>query len=102
MQVIGTATVRMHSQGGKYNILVYILNEASHPLILGTSSLIENKITIDFGTLQVVQNHANVRCSKRITIDPHSEVVMRGKLPKTFFLVIKVYAKVVRKYCQKV
>ena len=64
VQVIGTATVRMHSQGGKYNILVYILNEASHPLILGTSSLIENKITIDFGTVQVVQNHANVRCSK--------------------------------------
>ena len=57
VQITGTATVRMHAQCGKYNILVYILNEASHPFILGTSYLIENKITIDFGTLQVVQNH---------------------------------------------
>lgn len=81
-KIHGTCTVKMYSQGEKYNILVYILEETSHPLILGTSYLIDNQITINFGTSQVVQNNANVRCRKRITIDPHSEVIMWGRLPK--------------------
>jgi hypothetical protein len=38
--IVGTARVKLSGQGEKHKILVYIL---------GTSYLIENKISIDFG-----------------------------------------------------
>ena len=82
VQIKGTATVRMSYKGDKHYILVYILNQTSHPFILGTSYLINNKITIDFGNLNVLQKCANVRCRKRVTVDPHSEIIIWGKLPR--------------------
>ena len=82
VQIKGTATVRMSYKGDKHYILVYILNQTSHPFILGTSYLIDNKITIDFGNLNVLQKCANVRCRKRVTVDPHSEIIIWGKLPR--------------------
>jgi hypothetical protein len=63
-----------------HTILVYILKQTSHPFILGTSYLIQNKISLNFGNMDVSQKVANVRCTKRITIPPHSEMVVLGKL----------------------
>ena len=77
VQVEGTAHVKMFSQGEKHTIFVYILKQTLHPFILGTSYLIQNKISLNFGNMV-----ANVRCTKRITIPPHSEMVVLGKLPK--------------------
>ena len=67
VQVEGTAHVKMFSQGEKHTILIYILKQTSHPFILGTSYLIQNKISLNFGNMDVSQKVANVRCTKRIT-----------------------------------
>ncbi|CAC5380148.1 unnamed protein product [Mytilus coruscus] len=82
VQVKGTATVKMYYKGDKHCLQVYILEQTSHPFILGTSYLKDNKITIDFGESEVVQKHANIRCRKRITLDPHSEIIIWGRLPR--------------------
>ncbi|CAC5394396.1 unnamed protein product [Mytilus coruscus] len=82
VQVKGTATVKMYYKGDKHCLQVYILEQTSHPFILGTSYLKDNKITIDFGESEVVQKHANIRCQKRITLDPHSEIIIWGRLPR--------------------
>ena len=82
VQIEGTAYVTMLSQGEKHKILVYILKQTSHPFILGTSYLIQNKISLDFGNMDVFQKVANVRCTKRFAIPPHSEMLVLGKLPK--------------------
>ncbi|CAG2215851.1 unnamed protein product [Mytilus edulis] len=82
VQVKGTATVKMYYKGDKHCLQVYILEQMSHPFILGTSYLKDNKITIDFGESEVVQKHANIRCRKRITLDPHSEIIIWGRLPR--------------------
>ena len=66
--IVGTTHVKLSAQGEKHKILVYILKQTSQPLILGTSYLIENKISIDFGNLLISQNIANVRCAKGTTI----------------------------------
>ena len=80
--IVGTAHVKLSAQGETHTILVYILKLTSQPLILGTSYLIENKISIDFGNLLISQNIANVRCAKRVTLPPHSELGLGGKLVK--------------------
>ena len=82
VQIQGTTFVKMYANGQKHNILVYVLHQTSHPLILGTSYLIENNFCIDFGNLSVSQRAGYVRCRKRITIPAHSEIVVWGKLPK--------------------
>jgi hypothetical protein len=61
--IVGTAHVKLSAQGETHNILVYILKLTSQPLILGTSYLIENKISIDFGNLLISQNITNVSCA---------------------------------------
>ena len=65
-QVEGTAHVKMFSQGEKHTILIYILKQTSHPFILGTSYLIQNKISLNVDNMDVSQKVANVRCTKRI------------------------------------
>jgi hypothetical protein len=46
--IVGTAHVKLSAQGETHKILVYIL---------GTSYLIENKISNDFGNLLISQNN---------------------------------------------
>ena len=82
VQIEGTAHVKMSCQGEKHSVLVYILKQTSHPFILGTSYLIENKILLDFGNMEVFQKIASVRCTKRITLPPNSEMLVLGKLPQ--------------------
>ena len=82
VQIEGTAFVKMLCQGEKHKALVYILKQTSHPFILGTSYLIENKISLDFGNMGVFQKITSVRCTKRITMPPNSEILVLGKLPQ--------------------
>jgi hypothetical protein len=61
-----------------YNFSVYIETDIT-TLILGTSYLIENKISIDFGNLLISQNIA--------TLPPHSELGLGGKLVKNILFI---------------
>ena len=63
----------------EHTILVYILKQTSHPFILGTSYLIQIKISLNFGNMDTSQKVANVRCTKHITIPPQCEMVVLGK-----------------------
>jgi hypothetical protein len=50
--------------------------------LTGKYTNLEFSILIDFGNLFISQNIANVRCAKRVTLPPHSELGLGGKLVK--------------------
>ena len=45
---------------------------SSHPIILGTNYLIENKLVLDFSELSAVPKTANGYCLKKTTVLPSS------------------------------
>jgi hypothetical protein len=81
VEVVGTAMIKMNISGTNQRIFTYILKMSSHPIILGTNYLIENKLVLDFNELSAVPKTANVYCLKRTTVLPSSETIVWGKLP---------------------
>ena len=53
---------------------------SSHPIILGTEYLIQNKMVLDFNKLSAIPRTANISCMKRTTVPPNSELLLWGKL----------------------
>ena len=82
IDILGTSNIHMMVNGEKHTIFVYVLEQTSNPLLLGTQYLKDNKICLDFGNLSIGSKQANVRSINRITIQPNSETVIMGKLPE--------------------
>ena len=79
--IVGTAVVKMNISGVNHNVFTYILKLSSHPIILGTNYLMENKMVLDFSQMTAVPKKAKVYCTKRITIMPNTETIIWGKVP---------------------
>ena len=62
-------------------IETYIIPKTSHPLILGTEYLRENKIVLDFSDFSCNQKTVPVKTVKRIELEPNTEYLTFGKLP---------------------
>ncbi|CAC5408312.1 unnamed protein product [Mytilus coruscus] len=62
-------------------IETYIIPKTSHPLILGTEYLRENKIVLDFSDFSCNQKTVPVKTAKRIELEPNTEYLIFGKLP---------------------
>ncbi|CAG2203436.1 unnamed protein product [Mytilus edulis] len=62
-------------------IETYIIPKTSHPLILGTEYLRENKIVLDFSDFSCNQRTVPVKTGKRIELEPNTEYLTFGKLP---------------------
>ncbi|CAG2206375.1 unnamed protein product [Mytilus edulis] len=62
-------------------IETYIIPKTSHPLILGTEYLRENKIVLDFSDFSCNQKTVPVKTGKRIELEPNTEYLTFGKLP---------------------
>ena len=89
VQIFGSAYLRLTvgagNKGGlSQKVQVYILNEASHPIILGTQYMRDHEIVLDFRKQSLFHNmkrSAKVKCRETTVIQPHSEIIMQGELP---------------------
>ena len=66
---------------GKHTIQVYIIDQVSHPLILGTTYLKSNNIILDFSDRSVKSSKFNVKCKQTTVVLPNSEAIVWGKVP---------------------
>ncbi|XP_033730863.1 uncharacterized protein LOC117320371 isoform X2 [Pecten maximus] len=82
VQVKGSANVQVKLPNGKCTIHVYILQQTSHPLILGTTFMHEQHIVLDFGSMLVGSKKLKVRSKSVLEIRPNSECIVMCKLPK--------------------
>ena len=89
VHIFGSAYLRLTvgagNKGGlSQKVQVFILNEASHPIILGTQYMRDHEIVIDFRKQSLFHNmkmSAKVKCRETTVIQPHSEIIMQGELP---------------------
>ena len=83
--IVGTAVVKMNISGVNHNVFTYILKLSSHPIILGTNYLMENKMVLDFSQMTAFPKKAKVYCTKRTVIMPNAETIIWGKVPSNVF-----------------
>ena len=69
-------------EGKQHSVEVYVLEDTSHPLILGANYMQQHGIKLDFSNKSVTWNTCKVWAKKRTTIPPNSESILWGKVPK--------------------
>ena len=87
VDIVGTAKVQVQAScfHSKSIISVYVLNNTSHPFILGTDYLISEGLVLDFNKLTTYRNatrHSKVRIRDTITVPPNTEILTYGKVTK--------------------
>lgn len=82
VKVLGVANILINVPQGQHEIEVYILQNTSHPLILGTKYLQENNVVLDFSNSTFNVRSAKVTSCKRISIEPNTETIIWGRLPQ--------------------
>lgn len=82
IHITGTAEIQATIQGQQHNIDVYVIKETSHPLLLGTQYMHSHGIKLDFSNKSVQFTNCKVWAKKRITLQPNSETILWGKVPK--------------------
>lgn len=85
--VFGTASISVQTPCSSrvHSIFVYILDCASHPLILGTCYFISKQIVLDFDKFVTFRGQSKctkVRCRSSFSVPPNSELFVRGKVSK--------------------
>ncbi|CAG2216979.1 unnamed protein product [Mytilus edulis] len=80
--VEGTSSVTIQTNQGLHEVKVYILSTTSHPLILGMEYLKSSNITLKFSEFNTNSKYHHVKCNKRLSIQPDSEIFVRANVPK--------------------
>ncbi|CAC5369127.1 unnamed protein product [Mytilus coruscus] len=80
--VEGTSSVTIKTNQGLHEVKVYILSTTSHPLILGMEYLKSSNITLKFSEFNTNSKYHYVKCNKRLSIQPNSEIFIRANVPK--------------------
>ena len=80
LNIIGKCNLKIQTAHGKHWIPTYILNQSSHPLILGTNFLISKKIVLDFSQMSMSSKTVNVKSQKHFTVKPNTEILIWGKV----------------------
>ena len=86
IQVLGTARIPIKTplSKEKHNIIVYVLDAASHPLILGCQYFHSKGVILNFSTQVYQCDNKTVKVTTKtaVTIAPNSEVTIVAKVPK--------------------
>ena len=82
IKITGCATVYGNIEGQQHSVEVYVLEDTSHPLILGANYMQQHGLKLDFSNQSVTWNTCKVWAKKRTTIPPNSESILWGKVPK--------------------
>lgn len=85
VQIDGTALVRISNSStekGQF-VMVYIISNATHPLILGTQYMKANNIVLDFNKCSHISHckkTTKVKCATSVCVEPNSECLVTGVL----------------------
>ena len=82
VKVLGTAKIKAKLPIGKTMLKVVVMQDSSHPLILGCSYLESKGIILDYQKYKISLSRTKVRTKKQITIAPHGEAFLWVKVPK--------------------
>lgn len=82
IKVNGIAKIQVTINQNQEVMETYILTSTSHPLIIGTEYLREHNIVLDFSSFSCNQKSVPVKTKKRIDIEPNTEYLTFGKVPK--------------------
>ena len=82
IKITGCATVYGNIEGQQHSVEVSVLEDTSHPLILGANYMQQHGLKLDFSNQSVTWNTCKVWAKKRTTIPPNSESILWGKVPK--------------------
>lgn len=87
VNILGTTRIHMQLPDRESNsvIPVFVLQELSHPIILGTQFLMSLGIVLDFKSMSVYMDsysHIKVRNANFVTLPPHSSMIVEAKIPK--------------------
>ena len=82
IKITGFSKVYGKIQGQQHSMNVYILEDTSHPFILGANYMQQNGLKLDFSNQTVRSNTCKVWAKKRTIIPPNSESILWGKVPK--------------------
>ena len=61
---------------------VYVLDQTSHPLILGTDYLKRNGTVLNFDKMSVSDSRSLIHSQQKLSLSPNSETVVWGKIPQ--------------------
>ena len=79
IDIDGISTIACTIRGKQYDFDVYILQETSHPLILGVEFFKTNDVVLDFSNSSVTLD-AKIMSMERISLPPNSESIVYGKV----------------------
>ena len=61
---------------------VYVLDQTSHPLILGTDYLKRNGTVLNFDKMSASHSRSLIHSKQKLSLSPNSETVVWGKIPQ--------------------
>ena len=79
IDIDGISTIACTIRGKQYDFDVYILQETSHPLILGVEFFKTNDVVLNFSNSSVTLD-AKIMSMERISLPPYSESIVYGKV----------------------
>ncbi|XP_045176579.2 uncharacterized protein LOC128545883 [Mercenaria mercenaria] len=88
VNVAGTARVRFrvkNSADPSHIVKFYILEQASHPVLLGMEYLSSSGIVLNFSKgsdFSQVKHTTKIKCQSTVVVNPNSECIITGKLSK--------------------
>jgi len=96
-QVDRAVRIKIQLPQRKHSILVYVLNETSHPLILGTNYLTSKGIVLNFGKQSIQFTKGKARLKQKMIVPPETESFLWTKaigIPIGTQVMVTAHAKV--------
>lgn len=87
VKVIGVGKVKGQTPHGNHSFKVHIFENTSHPFIIGTDYMSSKGLVLDFTSgnhmlRTSMKNKVKVKCMQPVKVEPNTEVIIQGKLPK--------------------
>ena len=74
--ILGTVDVNVGSKLGVNHVAVYVLRQASHPLILGTPFLAKRNVVMDLRKDSVQVSKSKTRARREVHVPPNSQSII--------------------------
>lgn len=84
VSVDGFGTVLVHVNNQDIYLDVYVLEDTSHPLILGTEYLTKNSVVLDFRKQYPLSSKACIFATRRTVFSANSETIIFGNVRSSF------------------
>ncbi|KAK3105335.1 hypothetical protein FSP39_022873 [Pinctada imbricata] len=83
VEIEGTTFVKIRTATGKHKIRVHVMQNTSHPLILGTDYLKRKNIVLNFIDNSVQLKNCSVKCKTSVELQGGTETIIFAKVPNS-------------------